>query len=301
MNIRAKIFGGREEPPVLATKQPKGAKTDLLQSISVTREESRRSNSRGEDRHRLVDQAARITHQGRSHDVQLLNLSGGGAMVVADFHPMLWDRVDLHFGDDGVIECAVRWLKDGHMGLEFAHETRLDCSPNEQSMLLRDVIRRSFPELEFDERTDDAAEEAADQPVDDDKRLERRHPLIWSGLLHHDYHSTPVRLRNISPSGALIEGESTLLVGAEPVLELGEAGTIFTVVKWVVGDRAGLEFKQPFDLTRLSRARPEVATQSAEQAEELRTDPSANSPWAPEWGRVSLAELREELDGYMKR
>ncbi len=28
---------------------------------------------------------------------------------------------------------------------------------------------------------------------------------IWSGLLHHDYQSTPIRVRNISTTGAMIE------------------------------------------------------------------------------------------------
>ena len=78
-----------------------------------------------------------LTHAGRSHAVQLVNLSGGGAMVAADFAPMLWDRVELHLGENGTVECAVRWLKGGRIGLEFAHETRLDCSADEQPRCLR--------------------------------------------------------------------------------------------------------------------------------------------------------------------
>ena len=33
----------------------------------------------------------------------------------------------------------------------------------------------------------------------------------------------------------------------------------------------------------------------------LQADGPADSPWAPEWGRKSLGELRDELEGFMKR
>jgi hypothetical protein len=35
----------------------------------------------------------------------------------------------------------------GRIGLEFAHETRLECDPDLRDALLSDVIRRSFPDL----------------------------------------------------------------------------------------------------------------------------------------------------------
>ena len=95
-----------------------------------------------------------MTHSGAVHDVQLINVSGGGAMISADFEVLPWDRLDLHLGDHGTIECAVLWVKDGRLGLEFAQETRLDCSADEQAELLRDVIKRNFPEAEFDRATE---------------------------------------------------------------------------------------------------------------------------------------------------
>lgn len=298
MNIRAKIFGGPQAPeasPVVEGKKPRGAKADMLHSIPVAREEGRRANTRAGDRHRLAEEQVRVTHGGRTSAVQLVNLSGGGAMVEGAFAPKLWDIVELHLGGDGVIECAVRWLKGDRVGLEFAHETRLECSADEQADLLREAITRSFPDLEF--------ETVAGEPekaVGEDHRRDRRHPLIWSGMLHHDYQSTPVRLRNISSTGALIECEAALRVGTEPLLELGEAGSIFATVSWVVGDQAGLKFQKPFDLTSLARAKPQVAPDRWDRPSYLRTEPAADSPWAEEWGRMSLGELREELEGYMK-
>ena len=83
MNIRAKIFGGGDSPqePILRAKQPRGARGEDLHSVTVPREEGRRSNDRGADRHRLDEELVRITHNGAQHEAQLVNLSGGGAMI----------------------------------------------------------------------------------------------------------------------------------------------------------------------------------------------------------------------------
>lgn len=301
MNIRGRIFGGAKasEPAlVVDSKKPTGAKADKLNSVAVAREETRRGNTRGGDRHRLVEEQVRVTYEGETLPVQLVNLSGGGAMVSGDFKPKLWDRVDLHIGEDGVIECAVRWLKGDRIGLEFAHETRLDCSVGEQAALLREAIARSFPDIEFEVPAGSSTDEE-ERP--DDQRQQRRHPLIWSGVIHHDYQSTRVRLRNISETGAMIECEALLRVGAEPLLDLGDAGQIFAVVSWVVGDQVGLRFQQPFDLTQLARSRPQIAPVKWDRPSYLQPGPAADSPWAEEWGRMSLSELREDLEGFMKR
>jgi len=58
-------------------------------------------------------------------------------MIAAAFEPNVWDKLELHLGENGTIECAVRWVKGGRMGLEFAHETQLDCSAEEQAILFR--------------------------------------------------------------------------------------------------------------------------------------------------------------------
>ena len=306
MNIRSKIFGGgdaAEETPIIAAKKPKGAKTDALNSIAVSREEHRRGNTRAADRHRLSDEPVCVTYAGNAHAVELINLSGGGAMVSGDFEPKLWDKLDLHLGEDGVIECAVRWLKGDRIGLEFAHETRLDCSADQQAELLRAVLSNNLLGFAFDAPTGPSAAVQSG----DDQRVADRHPLIWSGTLHYDFHSAAVRLRNISSTGALVEFEVPLPVGAEPLLELGAAGSIFATVTWVVGDQAGLRFHEPFDLARLADARPQVTPASWQPPAYLGSSSAskpgsdADGPWAEEWGRMSLNELRDELEGFMKR
>src|SRR4051812_13556662 len=83
MNIRAKIYGGASaaEEPLLKGKKPRGAKADTLHSVAVSREARRASNGRAEDRHRLTGEKANLTHNGVDLEVELINLSGGGAMV----------------------------------------------------------------------------------------------------------------------------------------------------------------------------------------------------------------------------
>jgi hypothetical protein len=230
--------------------------------------------------------------------VQLINLSGGGAMVSAELDLPLWEKVELRLGEEGTIECVVRWVRDNRFGLEFAHETRIDCGADEQATLLREVVRRSFPEIEFDEGTTLLAQHH-EGPED---RRASRHPLVWSGVLHHDYQSTPVRLRNISTTGVMIECSAPLRVGSEPLLELGDALSISATVAWVVGDQAGLRFHAPFDLHNLAQARPDVMPPMWQPPSYLAGDSStADSPWADHWGRASLGDLRQQLEGFLKR
>lgn len=298
MNIRAKIFGGSSSPqePVLKAKKPKGATADTLDRVRIQREESRKSNSRSGDRHRLLDEVVQVSRGGDSCEVRLINVSGGGAMVSGAPDLRLWDKVELHLGENGTIECAVRWVRDDRAGLEFAHETRIDCGADELAAVLREVVRRTFPDLEFE-----AEAEAAPQHEGPESRGERRHPLVWSGLLHHDYQSTPVRLRNISSTGAMIECAAALRPGSEPLLELGDELSVSATVTWVVGDQAGLRFHSPFDLYDLARSRPELTPSRWEPPAYLTTEVASKSPWSDHWGRMSLGDLRQQLEGYLKR
>jgi hypothetical protein len=301
MNIRAKVYGGgggaSPDDEIVQAKKPKGAKTVSLDSVAVPRETARSTNSRYEDRHRLLDEYVQLTHGGVTRDVQLINLSGGGAMISGDFDLPLWDNAELHLGEEGTIECVVRWIRGNRFGLEFAHETRIDCSASQQAAVLREVVRRTFPDVEFE------IGEETPQPENDgpEGRAESRHPLVWSGVLHHDYQSSPVRLRNISATGVMIECSAPLRVGSEPLLELSEALSVSATVAWVTGDQAGLRFHTPFDLQDLANTRPELAEAHWEPPTYLVTGASDESPWSDHWKRLSLGELKQQLDGFLGR
>lgn len=148
MNVRSKIYGGSiaADDPLLHVKRPKGAKADNLLSVATPRHERRAANHRLGDRHRLVNETVRLAWNGADHEVELINLSGGGAMVQAAIQPLLWDAVTLYLGPNGTVDCAVCWRRDDRIGLQFADETRLDCPADEVATLLRNAILHSFPE-----------------------------------------------------------------------------------------------------------------------------------------------------------
>ncbi|HET9335760.1 MAG TPA: PilZ domain-containing protein [Sphingomicrobium sp.] len=290
-------------------KKGRGAESDDLSSVEVPRSEGRSTNHRDDDRHRLDNENAHARFGGEEHEVEIINLSGGGAMIRADFKPRLWDRVDLIFAESGEIECAVRWIREDRIGLEFAHETRIDCDPQERDALLLEVIHRSFPDVALAPREEAViplpAEKAEKQDDDDavanSRRTERRHPLVWTGEIYFAHTNEKVRLRNISENGALIESPVQYPVGVEVMLDLGDAGQHFATVSWTCGDKAGLKFNNEFDLKLLGDAKPELAPHLMIRPGPGLQTSDIDNPWADGWKRQSLDDLRTDLEGYLKR
>ena len=309
-SFRSAILSGKglRTDPIVRGKEARGAETDDLSSVEIPREEARTHNQRDDDRHRLENEAATARFGGEDHEVELINLSGGGAMIRADFKPRLWERVDLLFADGAEIECAVRWLRGDRVGLEFAHETRIDCAPEVRDAVLLEVIHRSFPDATIDSAKERVAVEPAAPESDDDdsvansRRTERRHPLIWSGEIFYNHATEKVRLRNISEHGALIESPVSYRQDAELLLDMGDAGQHFAIVSWTCGDKAGLKFAQPFDLKMLGSVKPEVAPSMLTRPGPAgRLSADKDNPWAEGWGRQSIDELRDDLEGFLKR
>lgn len=292
--------------PLVRSKNRRGAVEDDLSSVKVPRSERRTANQREDDRHRLDQECARARFGDKLYDVELINLSGGGAMIEAEFQARLWDRVDLILGEDGEIECAVRWLRGDRIGLEFAHETRIDCAPEQRDALLLDVLRRSFPDVSLPKRENDSgpvkkAEPAATAATPDSRRTERRHPLVWTGEILFSHSREKVRLRNISAKGALIESSVPYPVGVELLLILNDGSQYFATVSWSCGDKAGLRFEEQFDLSKLGNAKPEVAPKQMIRAAPGLRSTDTDNPWADGWQRSSLEELRADLEGFLKR
>lgn len=309
-SFRSAILSGNglhPKNPLVRDKKGRGATEDDLASVAVPRAEGRNTNHRDEDRHRLDQEVARARLNGEVHDVDLINLSGGGAMIRCDFQPRMWDRVDLILAEASEIECAVRWIRDDRVGLEFAHETRIDCDPEARDALLLDVIHRSFPDVALARREEPEPPAVTAPKVDDDdavansRRTERRHPLVWTGEIYFAHSNEKVRLRNISENGALIESPVQYPTGAEVLLDLGEAGQHFAIVNWTCGDKAGLQFRNAFDLKLLGNAKPEVAPHLMIRPGPGLHTSDIDNPWADGWQRQSLDELRDDLEGYLKR
>ncbi|MCH8615618.1 PilZ domain-containing protein [Sphingomonas sp. SM33] len=299
-SFRASILRGEKPPLVIEDKNRRlQGDGDALESVLVSRSETRRGNHREKDRHRLTGETATVRYDGQQHDVELVNLSSGGAMIRADFGPKLWDIIQLQLGDTFSLDAAVRWLKGDLIGLEFAHETQIEADPRERAEILLSVIKRSFDDQEiYLEALEDAAE--AEPEEDLGSRDEKRHPLIWMGEVHYAHDSNPVRLRNVSEGGALVEVAVDYPVGAEVLLDLHAAGQFFASVMWSCGDQVGLRFTKLFDIKCLANARPEITPHSwtvpgfLDVAED-------DSPWHTQWSRSSIAELHSELEGFLKR
>lgn len=306
-SFRAAVIRGEKPELVVTDKNPlQGGSGDLDGSV-VPRSEIRLTDHRDADRHRLVNQTTAITFAGSRHLVELVNLSAGGAMIRSDLVPHLWDMLELELGEGYTLECAVRWLRDGCIGLEFAHETQLECAPDERAAILLEVIQQSFPEQEVHLLRSQPAAAEAPAVEDEDvaelgERDTRRHPLIWTGEIHSTNGTHPARLRNVSAGGALVDVESYYPVGAEVMLDLGRAGKFIANVQWNCGGKAGLRFREEFDLSSLANVKPEVASNQWLKPSFLDLPvEDDHTPWHVKWSRGSIAEIRTELEGFLKR
>jgi hypothetical protein len=64
-----------------------------------------------------------------------------------------------------------------------------------------------------------------------------------------------IRLRNISQMGALVECEIPVAPGTQLTLDIVGVGPVTGIVRWAQASRFGMQFSEPFDLTRLSPRR----------------------------------------------
>ena len=301
-NFRAMVVRGEKPPLIVTDKNRRHASEDSLDAQMVSRSEARASNHRHKDRHRLTGETATVVRGEREETVELVNLSAGGAMIRGLTGLKLWDIIELKLGNGFSVDAAVRWIRGDQVGVEFAHETRIECDPVEHATLLLDVIRRSFDDQAVGLVPEEfvAAVEVPKERLND--RNGKRHPLIWVGQIHYAHDSYPARLRNVSEGGALVDVSTDYPLGSEVMLDLREAGQFFATVVWAAGDQAGLKFQEPFDLGCLAKAKPQVAPSSWSAPKFLNgTGDDENSPWNENWSRSSLAEMRDDLEGFLKR
>lgn len=294
--------------PLMPGKKPSGAdEAKGLGSIAVPRDSVRNVNHRDDDRHRLQAETATLKVGRKSHSVELINLSGGGAMVSTDVVLDMWQKVHLGLGDCTPVECAVRWIKGDRIGLEFAHETQVGGDDAARDAMLLDVLKRSFPELAVAPVAARVAKvsvkpaEPVDEPTGAQRRVALRHPLIWWGEIHFSHDSTRVRLRNISETGALVDSDVAFACNSEVLLDMGGAGQHFAVVTWSRGGQVELKFASPFNIASLSKVKPEVATHQWARPSYLKGNRQSDAELSEGWQSSSLTDLREELEGFWKR
>ena len=240
-----------------------------LTGIAVRREESRKTNQRREERHmNLVDQAV-ITFRRKKISVEVINVSSHGVMIESDIEPRVGERVQISIEDCNQTRCAVRWVKGHQIGLEFDEETVLIAPPKVQTLIISG--RR-------------AGEEAAKLTMKPGRAP--RQSFIIRGILHCGIESHEVRLRNISPNGAMVDCDDDLVEGAPVVLELAGGGAVAAQarVRWSRSGQIGLLFDAPFDMKLLADGTPVKAPTSGVnhyvKPDYLGSDGAPDSPWA---------------------
>lgn len=250
-DIRSSFVAGeglRKGSPV-ARKDSKArdeALTGSLTAISIPRSESRISNHRTEDRQPNLVDAATLVFRDERLDVSVVNVSSMGTMIRSDVDAIIGETVEIQFADCNRIRAAVRWVKAGKIGLEFEERTEIIASARTQETIAR-------PHLQL------VPSEASTGDAKKDRALAlraARQGLIWNGTLYWTFEALNVRVRNISPEGAMVDCDRDVPVGAQVRLNLSEAGTLECNVRWSRGGQVGLCFNEKFDLKQLARAKP---------------------------------------------
>jgi hypothetical protein len=287
--LRNAILAGEGVRPAtpVAVKKKKAdpTKSGSLAAIAVKREESRLTNQRREERHRDIFETATIHFRRRKIEVAVINASSNGVMIEADIEPRIGEALQIQFNDCNRTNCVVRWIREHRIGLEFNQETTIIGPSSIQDFIIR--------KLRGEQSSSSAPEESGTKA-----NRTPRHTLIWIGMVHFNHQSVPVRLRNISTDGAMLESTYSFNVGTEILLDLEEAGTAFAKVRWSKGGQLGIRFDQKFDLKSLMRCAAAAATVNNGKNKTymvkpryLESENSPDSPWAAMWEKLTPQDL----------
>ena len=116
--------------------------------------------------------------------------------------------------------------------------------------------------------TGDAAAIRLSSEVVPDVHHERepRVAVLRRGRLHSEGRSHPIRVRNLSSGGAMIEIDRDARIAATVELELGGEERLGGQVRWIRDRRVGIAFEKPVDAARLTRGESsESATPDGER------------------------------------
>jgi hypothetical protein len=103
-----------------------------------------------------------------------------------------------------------------------------------------------------------AAEYAAKATVEAEGyavQREARQTLMRRAITAINGRAEEIRLRNISAMGALVECDVPVAPGTQLTLDIVGVGPVTGIVRWSQASRFGMQFSEPFDLTRLAPRR----------------------------------------------
>lgn len=283
----------------LAEKGERQAPKGKLGGLVIPREAKRQTNHRNEDRYPVVDEFAGAAWRDETSKVRVVNFSSNGIQIECARPASIGEVLAVSLGDCEPIGCAVRWIRGQRMGLEFVDETQILTDAGVVGYVVESITTVLT-----------ASGERVDRRVGVERRGQAmRHGMIWFGCLQFDGNTCPVRLRNISQTGALVHIDSMIRVKKNKslVLDLGSAGAVEAEVIWAAGDELGLRFELPFDVSLLSEL-PAADVEMLETGKVPQPESSDRYPvtigdWtvpghyapAPESGRLTLEEIYATL------
>ena len=154
----------------------------------------------------------KITVNGEQELCLIRNISHGGLMLRVFADHQVGDDVTVELKSDCVVSGKIAWTRDESVGVTFAEPVdALEILRNDRGP---DGRLARAPRLDLHSRA----------------RLR-----IGDG-------DWPVELRDLSQGGAKIRVHETLAVGDEAVLVINGLKPVNAIVRWQVGDHAGLAF-----------------------------------------------------------
>jgi hypothetical protein len=272
--IRTTVFNKHRQVTLASKSAARGAGSGSLAGVRIRREESRTCDQRREDRHIDVIGRAAIRYERQTLEVPVLNVSAHGTMIQSDLQPQIGARIDIQFEECNWTRCHVRWVRGGRVGLEFEKETLIISANDSGSRMVSGRRSGEHPTIAIK-----------------NERAPRQH-LILRGQLHWRSGSMPVRLRNISAQGALVDGTQDLDTGEPVVLELPGGTAVEATVRWCQSKHIGVRFDEPFDPAVLAQCHDDTPAQiDYVKPDYLRSDGKADSPWAARWERLNRDDL----------
>ena len=88
----------------------------------IPRQQPRIVDQRSEERYVDLVESATLTFRGAEIGVPVVNISSRGTMIEADIQPCIGESVLIRFDGCTPVHAFVRWIRDGHIGLNFGHE-----------------------------------------------------------------------------------------------------------------------------------------------------------------------------------
>jgi hypothetical protein len=303
--LRSMVTGGARGS-LLAKRAPKrrpAADEPSLAGFAIPRVEARTSNQRREDRHLNLVETAELSFRRRKVEVDVVNVSNHGAMIESDIDPRIGERLQIRFDGCNRTECAVRWVREGRIGLEFSQETEIIASARVRELIVsgRREGEQTPPEpapaaQPQPEQAVETAYSSSPQAIEQQEPREPRQSLLWKAVLHWDHGSLLVRVRNISAEGAMLEAREDLPAETGVVVDVGEGGTVCGTVRWSRGGQIGVRFDARFDLRRLARPeRPFEHSPAMVKPRYLQSELDPDSPWAAAWDTFTPDDAEADL------